>query len=184
MLNTVKQCFFRLKVLYQIREYLSTDIRIRLCETLVLSKLNYADTVVGGCLLGRTKRLIQRVQNSCARYCFPIPRRHHVTPYLNRSGLLNMDSRRLLHFASLLFGLIKNRSPSYLYDKLSFTKRRSRITDRLICPLHKTAAFRGSFRYSATKCWNNIPPPIRDSSSVNTFKLKYKKHLLMLQMNK
>jgi hypothetical protein len=181
VVQTVKSCFYRLKVLYQVRKYLDIDTRVRLCETLILSKLNYADVVIGECLFGYTKKLIQRVQNACARYCYYIPRRAHVTPYLNRSHLLNMNSRRLFHFASLLFGIVKQHSPPYLFNKLIFSRRQVRTTSRLICPAHSTAAFRGSFRYSATKCWNNIPPPLKNCGSSQTFKRNFKKHLLELQ---
>ncbi|CAK1593658.1 unnamed protein product [Parnassius mnemosyne] len=68
--ETMRYCFYRLKVLYQIREYLTVNVRIRLCEALILSKLTHADTVFGECLLVRTKRLIQRVQNACERFYF------------------------------------------------------------------------------------------------------------------
>ena len=183
VLSTAKTCFYRLKVLYQVRQYLSVDLRVHLCESLILSKLNYADTVFGECLLARTKKLIQRVQNACARFCFHIPRRAHVTPYLNANKLMNMESRRLLHFSSLLFGIIKFKKPIYLFRKLDFSERLLRLASRLICPRHSTAAFRGSFRYSATKCWNNIPPPIRNATSVNSFKDKYKKYLLLQQLS-
>lgn len=183
VINTVKQCYFRLKVLYKIRQFLSAELRVRLCESLILSKLNFLDTVISGCLLSRTKKLIQRVQNSCARFSFPIPARAHVTPYLNSASMLNMESRRDLHIATLLFGIIKTQSHSYLFSKLRFTQRESQITDRLICPSFKTAAFRGSFKYLATKCWNNIPPPIRHSLSVYSFKIKYKNYLMLKQKN-
>ncbi|CAG4934580.1 unnamed protein product [Colias eurytheme] len=32
---------------------------------------------------------------------------------------------------------------------------------KLAIPRHHSAGFKGSFRYSATKCWNNLPPPPR-----------------------
>jgi hypothetical protein len=181
--EVMRNCFYRLKVLYNIRECLDVDTRIKLCETLVLSKLNYADTVYGACLLVRTKKTIQRIQNACARFCFSVPRRSHISPFLNQNKLLNMSARRDLHFASLLFGVIKKHEPLYLYDKLKFTQRKTRIASRLLCPTHRTAAFRGSFRYAATKCWNNLPPPIKNAVSVKSCKQKFKRHLIILQSN-
>lgn len=181
ILEIVRNCYYRLKVLYKIRQYLSTELRVYFCESLILSKLNYADTVFGSCLLARTKKLIQRVQNACARFCFPIPRRAHVSPYINRSGLLNMDSRYKYHFASLLFGIIKHRKPCYLFEKLNFSQRPVRTVCKLAYTQHTTAAFRGSFRHAATKCWNDIPPPIRNSQSRNCFKINFKAYLLDLQ---
>lgn len=62
ILCLVSSCFYRLKVLYRIRPYIKTEVRIKLCESLVLSKLNYADTVYGPCLYAKTQRLLQRVQ--------------------------------------------------------------------------------------------------------------------------
>lgn len=183
ILEIVRNCFYRLKVLYRVRNYIDVETRIKLCESLVLSKLNYGDTVFGGCLLERTKRMLQRIQNACARFCFPVPRRSHITPFLNRNNLLNMSARRKLHIASLLFEVIKSQEPAYLYNKLNFSQRRVRIAPRLMCCQHRTAAFRGSFRYAATKCWNNLPPPIRNCRSTSTFKHLLKNFLFDEQIS-
>jgi hypothetical protein len=178
ILEIMRNCFYRLKVLYRVRDYINVETRVKLCESLILSKLNYADTVFGGCLLGRTRKLVQRIQNACARYCFPVPRRSHITPVLNRNDLLNMSARYTYHFASLLFGVVIRQEPSYLYKKLKFSQRAIRITPRLMCPRYRTAAFRGSFRYAATKCWNNLPPPIKNSKSLTSFKHRLRIFLL------
>lgn len=179
----LRNCFYRLKVLYRIRECLSVDMRIKLCDTLILSKLNYADVVFGGRLLARTKKALQRIQNACARFCFPIPRRAYISPYLNKFNLMNMHSRRHLHFATLLFGVINNKEPSYLYEKLKFSQRAIRHASRLTVQKHNGAAFRGSFRFAATKCWNDLPPPIRNSKSLFTFKLHLRNFLLAKQIS-
>jgi hypothetical protein len=181
VVETSRACFYGLSVLYKIRNYLDVNVRVRICESLVLSKLNYTDVVIGECLYGYTQQLIQRVQNACARFCYDIPRRAHVIPYLNSGGLMNMKTRRSFHFACLLFGIIKTKSPAYLYNKLSFCCRSVRVGCHLVYQKHSTAAFRGSFRYSATKCWNNIPPPLRCCRTLRSFKFNFKKYLLDLQ---
>ncbi|KAF9815861.1 hypothetical protein SFRURICE_009759 [Spodoptera frugiperda] len=104
--SCVRNCFYRLKVLYGMRPYLSEELRVQLVESLVLSRLNYADVVIGPRLLSRTERLIQRVQNACAR----------------------------------------------------------------------------SFRYAASKCWNNIPPPIRNLQTTFSFKRKLKEFIFNSQI--
>lgn len=181
--ESVKNCLYRLKVLYRIRDFITVDLRVRLCESLVLSKLNYCLTVYGPCLLAKSQKLIQRVQNACARYCFKIPPRHHVTPYLKAKGMMKMCDRQKLYLATLLFGVIKYKTPEYLYEKLSWRSARNNPCIRtcvppLNTPHHKTARFRGSFRYSATKCWNDIPPPLRKTTSIYKFKREYKMYLL------
>lgn len=183
----VRSCFYRLKLLYKIRPYLDEKLRITLCEALILSKLNYCDTVYGPCLLARTSKLVQRVQNACARYCFHIPPRSHVTPFLNDSNLLKMEARRKLHLAVLLFGVIKSGKPIYLFNKFTWAQSVNRNPMRackhiFTTPKHRTSVFRGSFKFAATRCWNDLPPPVRDLKTIVTFKKYLMKHLITLQL--
>lgn len=184
--EVVRTCFYRLRVLYNIRACLSQELRVVLCESLVLSKLNYCVTVYGPCLRQSSQRLIQRVQNACARYCFYIPPRTHVTPYLNNSRMLKMETRQKFYFACLLFDVIKWKQPQFLYKKLiwsrTFIENRLRFYSKVLdVPRHRTTAFRGSFRYLASKCWNNIPPPIRDCKCKTKFKTELKKFSFVSQ---
>lgn len=184
--DLVRNCFYRLKVLYKIRPFISPNLRVKIVDSLVLSKLNYCLTVYGPCLLKRSSRLIQRVQNACARFCFTIPPRTHVTPYLNNSNILKMEGRLKMYFSLMLFEVISKKSPDYLHRKLCWRYSNQRFNPRLcswqlVCPKHRTAAFRGSFRYAATKCWNDLPPPIRNLNSKYTFKKEIRKYFLELQ---
>lgn len=186
VMEMIRNCFYRLKILYKMRPYLNVDLRIQLCESLVLSKLNYADTVYGPCLLRKTERLLQRVQNACARFCFNIPPRAHVTPFLNRSNLLKIAARWKLHLATLLFGVVKHQSPDYLYDKLAWARNHHTINTRaatylMLTPKHKSAMFRHSFKYLSSDIYNNLPPPIRGLKTINSFKYRFKSYLLAMQ---
>lgn len=188
ILEIARNCFYRLRILYRFREFLSELLRIRLCDSLILSKFSYADTVYGPRLLARTARIIQRVQNACARFIFKIPPRTHVTPYLNKASILKMSLRRQLSLATLVFGVIKTNKPEYLFRKLYWrgedsTQKVRAVSQILVLPKHHTAAFRGSFRYAATMCWNNLPPPLRQINSDYNFKHKLKKILLSFQRN-
>ncbi|KAG7300469.1 hypothetical protein JYU34_016097 [Plutella xylostella] len=186
ILCLVSSCFYRLKVLYRIRPYIKTEVRIKLCESLVLSKLNYADTVYGPCLYAKTQRLLQRVQNACTRFCYDIPPRTHVTPYINKSNMLKIASRRYLHFACLLFGIVHRHIPEYLYNKLrwsrDFNMHRTRASSYLLLtPQHKTAIFKASFSFNATSCWNRLDPSLRNLKSVTSFRSKLKQILIFKQ---
>lgn len=187
VVDLARNCFYRLKVLYRIRSFISIDVRIKLCETLVLSKLNYCLGVYGPCLYKKTERIVQRIQNACARFCFPIPPRSHVSPFLNKSNLLKMQYRLTLMYACQLHDIMKYNKPKYLSDKLSwrysdstrFSARSCSIV--LTIPQHRTAAFRGGFSYRASKCWNDIPPPLRSIKSKITFKKALREYLLNIQ---
>lgn len=190
VLNLVRNCFYRLKIMYRIRNYLTEKARITLCESIILSRLNYGDLVYGPRLLYKTKRMLQRVQNACCRFCFNVPPRSHITPFLNKASMLNLEARRRLHLAAVMYDVIHLKNPEYLYNKLNFSTfhkhygpgipRATRAP--LVVEIHKTVNFTGSFRYQATKCWNNIPPPIRTASSRYTFKKKLK--ILLLEKQK
>ncbi|KPJ04628.1 putative RNA-directed DNA polymerase from transposon BS [Papilio xuthus] len=186
--GVVRSCFYRLKVLYKVRQYLNERLRIQLVESLVLSKLNYGDTVYGPCLYTKTGNLIQRVQNACARFCFSIPPRGHVTPFLNEHNILKIEYRRKLHLACLLFQVIKSQAPKYLFSKLKWSKGRCAERKQRFLQLstqrHKSTAFRGSFRYAATRCWNNIPPPVKSAQTKLTFKNRLKCFLMEAQKGK
>lgn len=183
--EAVRNCFYRLKVLYRVRPFVSVDVRISLCESLVLSKLNYVDVVFGPRLLSKTEKLVQRVQNACARFCFNVPSRAHITPFLNKANLMKMKSRRQLHFATLLFGVFNRKQPEYLLKKLTWAheshKYNTRVRHQLLTPQHKTVSFRGSFRFAATRCWNDLPPPLRSVKTIDTFRKHLKWHLLNVQ---
>lgn len=169
------------------RPFIKENLRITLVESLILSKLNYMDAVYGPRLLSKTRRLIQRVQNACARFCFNIPHRAHVSPFLNKHGILKMMHRQKLHLACLLFGTLKHLKPDYLLEKLSWPSRSSYLQRecrvQLMTQPHNTTAFKGSFRYSSTKCWNNIPPPIRNMQTVHGFRSRLKVFLLEHQIS-
>lgn len=186
IVNCMRNCFYRLKMLYTFRKHLSVVLRKQLVDSLVLSRLNYCDTVYGPCLLARTNSLIQRIQNACIRYCVDIPRRSHVTPFANQNNILKMEARRRLHLAGLLFGVITTHKPRYLYEKLSWRQHLSKnhirtTTNPLSIPQHRTAAFRGSFKYAASHCWNNLPPPLRGLKTKCNFLIHLKKYLLNIQ---
>lgn len=183
----IKSAFYKLKVMYNIRNYLSEEVRLLLCDSLVLSPFSYCNIVYGPRLWTKTENSIQRVQNACLRFCFKFPRREHVTPFLVKHNMLNMKARRELHLACTTQKVIWNKLPEYLFEKLIWIKdmhyanTRSKTLNKLLISKHKTVGYKGSFKYSASKIWNNLPPPFRNKMSSGTFKVKYKIMLLYRQ---
>lgn len=185
--SKIKNSFYRLKTLYNIRKYLSESVRKTLVEAIVLSQFNYCDAVYGPRLYNKTKRAIQRVQNACTRFCYNIPNRAHITPYLNEKNILKMETRRQLHLTCLVHKVALKKRPKYLFEKLEWVKdvqqrnTRRREANKLVIPTHRTSNFKGSFKYSAAKIWNNLPPPLRQSMSQLTLKRYISRELLTLQ---
>lgn len=185
--SKIRNALYRLKILYNIRKYLSGPIRKTLVESVVLSQFNYCDTVYGPRLYGKTKKAIQRVQNACVRFCHHVPRRAHITPYLNKTDTLKMEARRKIHLSCMVLKIIFNKRPRYLYTKLEWVQdvqernTRRREGNKLVIPAHRTAQYKGGFKYSATKIWNDLPPPLRKSMSQITLKKHLVRELLNIQ---
>lgn len=183
----IRNAFYRLKTLYSLRKYLSVGVRETVAEALVLSHLNYGDIVYGPRLLEKTKKVIQRLQNACVRFCYDVPRRAHITPYLNDRGILNMANRRNLHLAFTVRKVIEFEKPRYLFNVLKWVKDdrkkplRSHRATKLIVPEHRTVSFRGGFKFAATKIWNDLPPPLREPMPLLKFKKILKSHFLKQQ---
>lgn len=182
----VNVCFMRLKSLYKYRPYLSIPVRRILVESIILPVLDYCDVIYGPRLLAKSDKVIQRIQNACARFCFGIPRRSHVTPYLNSHGMLRMHYRRGYHTLCLLHRLFGTRVPSYLYEQFTWsgvghghmTRGREQL---LIVPQHRSTGYRGSFKFASTKLWNDLPPPLKTAASSHTFKKSVRQWLLQEQ---
>lgn len=185
--SKIGKCYGALKQLYKIREFLSVPIRHRLTDALVLSHLDYCDIVYGPCLYKKTENKIQRVQNSCIRFCHTVPPRSHITPYLNSFNILKMSNRRKLKLNTLVFKLRQTSNPSYLSDKLNWNDRKENTARSIRYPLLQLSMrcrltlFAGSFRFAATKCWNDLPPPLRKLKSLPAFKRKCRQWLLDTQ---
>lgn len=186
----VRSAFYKLKVLYGLRKYLTKHVREILVDSLVLSPFIYCSAVYGPRLWVKTEKQIQKVQNACARFCYTIPKRAHVTPFLNKHNKLNMKHRRELHLACLIHKVVWSKCPPYLHSRFKWSKdgsscynTRRKLTNLLEIPAHKTKGFRGSFSYMSAKIWNNIPPPLRVKITTRTFKIKYRKLLLAKQIS-
>lgn len=170
-----KRAFGVLKLIYAQKQFLNRNCRKILCESLVLSHLNYGDVVYGPNLLCRDSRRLQLIQNACVRLICGLRRGSHITASTRQLGWLSMEKRRLLHLAVYSYKIIKESTPPYLYNKISFRTSVHNINTRyrhtLNIPRHKTCQFRGSFSYQVASVFNKLPDCFK-SLSYSNFKRK------------
>ena len=90
-------------------------------------------------------------------------------------GLESLGSRRWLMKLCLFYKIYKNKSPSYLYnlipDRVKFYSTRSSQIDNISNIKTRSNFFRNSFFPSAITEWNKLDRDIRNSDSLNVFKL-------------
>nr|CAI5828517.1 unnamed protein product [Callosobruchus analis] len=168
-------------MIYQSRNFLSRDVKRNICETLVLSKFNFCDTVYGPSIDSIDTRRIQVVQNACLRLIWGIRRRQHISHKLKDTGWLNMSQRRFLHSACMYQKILRNKEPTYLFNKIKFRKHihslNVRTKHNITTPKHRTEQFKRSFSYQIGKIYNELPTEIT-RLNLKDFKRKLKFDLL------
>jgi len=89
-------CYYHLRRLRQIRNYVSREIVIQLVMSLVISGMNYCNSVLVG-LPASTLAPLQRVQNAAARLILGLSRRSHITPALQQLHWLPIKLSKSQH---------------------------------------------------------------------------------------
>lgn len=177
----LQKAYINLKLLFQHRHVLTRNLKSMLCNSLVLSHLNFCDAVYGPCITARVAGRIQKLQNSCIRLIFGIRKYDRISYAYRQSGWLMMGDRRYLHLLCLYHKILTNKSPPYLYNKIRFRTDvhniNIRFKGKLTMPAHNTALFERSFSYLIAKYANNLSETIM-STSVNLFKQNITNHLM------
>lgn len=178
----IQSAYGRLKSVYKYKFVLSTPIKLKLVESLVLSLFDYCDVVYGPCLSIYDQNRIQQVQNSCMRFAANVNRRDHITPYLQHHNWTKMNIRRDIHYCCLIHKIIQTSKPPYLKSKLVFgddTFDRVRRDNYFMhIPRHSTSSFKGSYSYRASYIYNSLPMSIKGISNFGRFKSKLKEHFM------
>jgi len=125
---------------------------------------------------------MQRLQNSCIRYIFELPRDAHITQYYEILSWLKVDQRRTLNIALMMWNIIRNKTPLHIYEKFVFRSnvnaRSSRQSNALLqVPCHRTEKYNKSFLVNACKVWNSLNLYQLIDLSYATYKVKVKQML-------
>ena len=76
-------CFYHLRRLRQIRNYVSQSVMAQLVTSLVITRIDYCNSILAGLPAFRLVPL-QRVQNAAARLVLNLDRRAHIRPALQQ----------------------------------------------------------------------------------------------------
>lgn len=190
--NMLRKAYASLKMMYPHRRCLSRDVKILLCDSLVLSHFNYCDNVYGPCLDAADVGRIQKVQNSCLRFIYGIRRPNRISYKLQEAQWLSMHNRRELHFACFCHRLLLIKTPPYLHRRLQFRTDVHNINirkkDLLTIPKHRKQVFKRSFSYMAAHLINKVDKVMKGrkcrgllASSKILVRETFKQHLFGLQ---
>lgn len=172
--NCLLKAYASLRNLYQFRSILSKSSKILLCESTVLSYMNYCDAVYGPCLTAFDKNRIQVLQNSCLRLIHGLRKYDSVSYTLKTTGWLSMELRRRFHSYVLFYRIITEKLPINLYNRITFRSAVHSINIRskrtISIPKHRTDIFTRSYSYQVPNCMNSLDFEYRNIT-LDKFKL-------------
>ncbi|XP_035260141.1 uncharacterized protein LOC118220385 [Anguilla anguilla] len=177
---TTRSCRFILYNIRRIRPLLTNYSTQLLVQAMILSRLDYCNSLLAG-LPASATRPLQLIQNAAARLVYNLPRDSHVTPLLISLHWLPVQARIRFKTLVLAFQAVKGSAPGYLQKMIRPYKParslRSATTGRLIPPPTRAATRSRLFAVLAPRWWNDLPVEVRTAECLSTFKRKLKTHL-------
>ena len=167
--SVTKSCFATLKSLNLLKGSASWSLRKSLAESLILSKLKYGNVLLADIPKYELKRL-QKVQNAAAGF---VLRRHaNVNDVLSLNWLPIVESIDSC-LAKNIHKAVRDESwPSYLPIRFSEQPTRvNRSNNVIVCNVDPGEA-NGSFKYLGAKCFNDLPPNVKNIEKKETFNKK------------
>ncbi|XP_072048851.1 uncharacterized protein [Amphiura filiformis] len=185
--NLSKTLNFHIRNLWRIRRFLSQDACHHAVRALVLSRIDYANSLMYGAREMDLKRL-QRLQNKAARLIFACGRDRCSADLLNTLHWLPVKERINFKIMLHIYNCISGTAPAYLQDLVTFYNHpdSSRSSRRLRSSSDKTRLYTVRSTKRAGDCcftvfgpqhWNKLPVYVREAESVVAFKRLLKTYL-------
>ena len=175
-----KNTNFHLRNIAKIRPYIDEDTCHSVVRSLVLSRLDYCNSLLKGTTKKNINRL-QKVQNKAARLIFKTGRHDNISPLFQKLHWLPISNRIDFKLCLHVFKSLAHQSPSYISDMLQpyVPPRSLRSSSENLLAVHRTVSRAGSraFSASAPNLWNSLPSHLRHATSHKQFKKLLKTHL-------
>jgi len=172
-----KKANYQLHSIQRIRRYLDDNAVKALVQALVISRLDYCNSLLIGLPASLVHKL-QLVQNTAARVITRTKKHDHISPVMMQLHWLPIEHRIKFKVALLTYKALNNMAPKYLSDMLTLytppRALRSSSQHRLAEPNFKLSSFGGrSFACTAPRLWNSLPTSLKNCTTV----LEFRKHL-------
>ena len=175
-----QQSYYHLKNISMIRSYINEDTAQLLVSSLVMSRIDYCNSLLTGVSLNSIIKL-QRVQNQAARIVSCAKKHQHITPVLKDLHWLPVKQRIDFKVLTFVHKFFQNISPFYIQEILECHRPnrvlRSSGNNKLVVPRsHSTLGDRAFSIYSPIK-WNALPAYLKLSFTHDNFKRHLKTFL-------
>ena len=173
-----KIAMWNVQKIKHIRKYLTQEAAQLLASSIIMSHLDYANSLLYGlpkCNLGR----MQQVQNIVGKIVINESKYSNSTEMLKTLHWLPIDCRIEYKLLTLIHNCLDKSAPSNLIDLLrrkapNWSRLRSENLNHILevpCTTKKTFADR-SFGVAGPKLWNNIPDWLRCTMEPELFRKK------------
>ena len=176
-----RNAYLQLRIISRNKYCMNIETMEKLLMSQVMSHLNFC------CLLycelpEYLLKKLQQVQNCAVRLLKGISKRDHITPHIKDLKWLTVKTFIKLRYAVVICRCINGDMPGYLTSMLKLhlapKNFRSNYDTLLELPrVNKNIGSR-SFSHLGPKIWNEIPKEIKHSSTLNSFRSKFKLYLL------
>ena len=181
-------CRFLLYNIRRIRLYLTTYSTQLLVQAMVISRLDYCNSLLAS-LPACVIQPLQLIQNAAARLVFNLPKFSHVTPLLRSLHWLPVAARIRFKVSGLCCSQQDGPSlPTGHHSGLHTSSTTPLCCHRLPCPSCQPCNWlslvpTGASPPSLPQWWNDLPIPIRTAPSLPIFRRSLKTHLFTLYLD-
>ena len=173
-------CFLMLWKIAQIRWKLDVEMTKTIIQGLVISKMDYCNSLLGG-MYGYNMKKLQCIQNAAAMIVFCQSKYCHITPLLKELHWLQITEWIDYKIIVIVYCCRKGLAPNYLSIMIVKSHNRPlRSTTNNKLPVNKfNTAFvnNRSFKALGPRIWNNLPDGLRNIEDINIFKAELKTFL-------
>ena len=180
--QTAKSCYYHLHRISLIRKHLNTEATVKLVLCLIMSRIDYCNSLLSGVNQSYIHTL-QRIQNNAARLILKKKKTDHISPLLTQLHWLPVQKRILYKLDTICYKCLNNAAPDYLTSLLnsykpSRTLRSASDPLTLKTPRTKLNSYGPrAFSVSGPLSWNNLPLSVRQQPTFSSFKTSLKTHL-------
>jgi hypothetical protein len=176
-----RSAYYHIRQIGRIRRLLTREACISAVRSVILSRLDYSNALLGGLRKNDLDRL-QRVQNRAARLVSLTKTRDSITPVLCDLHWLPLKPRLEFKLCTYMYKALHQLAPIYITSELSLYKPQRALRSSNAGPLYNistgckdVAAF--DFAVKGPQLWNNLPLDVRSAPSLETFRKKLKTFL-------
>ena len=179
----VSTSFINLQNISQIRWLLNKDTYKVLVQALVLSQLDYCNSLLLGMTQHRLQKL-QTIQNMACKVIYNKKKYEHIGMDMLNLHWLKINECITFKIAVLVYLCINGSAPDYLCDLLKYNYNRhlrSSTKGLLTVSMSKMTLVHNSlFSIRAPCIWNSLPPDIREKNTLDGFKSALKTFLFQI----